>query len=495
MMKFFGMILDNPGVVLFTVFFFGFCIFIHEFGHFIAALWRGLHVEKFSIGFGHRIWGFKWKGVDFIVGWLPLGGYVAIPQLDPVSEPETSEGKKLPVAKPLDRMITAFAGPFFNILFAFFLSFFVWHFGLMRPQVDSFEVYKVPQDHAEYKAGLRSGDEIIAINGTEVKEFSKGWGEAVERIATTVGKVNLIVKSGDESKTIQYTPDENPDYENGAFPFFTIKHPVRIAQLTRAEENEMMPAEKAGVKVDDIVLSVNSEPVVNVSNFIKQIDGTKGNPFSMTLDRNGEIIKIQDIIAIEKTVPSGEEQRTAHFIGVQLSPKLHQVHPTPTKQLKETLQRIGRVFGALFAPLFGKESHVTINHLGGMPTIVTATGVTVINGGYVEGLFFIVFLSFNLAFINLLPIPVLDGGHITFSLVEMTIRRPLPTKLVHHLQTLFAVLLIGLMLYVNGRDLFRFGKFFSSADKEKAEEAQPASEDKPTQITEESASAETPVIP
>ena len=91
----FTQILTIIGSALFMIFFFGMCIFIHELGHFLAAKWRGLHVIAFSIGF-RKIWGYRWRGVEYRIGWIPFGGYVEIPQIDAVEEAKDENGKVLP---------------------------------------------------------------------------------------------------------------------------------------------------------------------------------------------------------------------------------------------------------------------------------------------------------------------------------------------------------------------------------------------------------------
>ena len=152
--------------ILFIVFFFGFCIFIHEFGHLLVAMWRGLHIEKFSIGFGRPIYKFRRKNIDFLISWLPFGGYVALPQLDPSDAPKTSTGEALPPVKPLDRILTAIAGPLFNILFGFFLACIIWKVGIKGPAAaTSFTVGYVPETYIdanneqyavpEYEAGVK----------------------------------------------------------------------------------------------------------------------------------------------------------------------------------------------------------------------------------------------------------------------------------------------------------------------------------------------------
>jgi regulator of sigma E protease len=161
--------------VIFIVFFFGFCVFIHEFGHLIVAVWRGLHVEKFSVGMGPRIWGFKYRGIDFIISALPFGGYVSLPQLDPTDAPQSSEGKPLPHASPSARALTAFAGPLFNVLFGFVLAAIMWGAGLWRnAPATSMVISEVPPFLAQNVQGakLAENDIILAVNGTPVEEFN-----------------------------------------------------------------------------------------------------------------------------------------------------------------------------------------------------------------------------------------------------------------------------------------------------------------------------------
>ena len=116
-------ILGIAGSVIFVVFFFGMCIFVHELGHFLVARWRGLHVDAFSIGF-KKIWAKKINGVEYRIGCLPLGGYVELPQVDAATEaPKAADGTELPPAKPLDRLLTAAAGPICNIIFGLLLTY------------------------------------------------------------------------------------------------------------------------------------------------------------------------------------------------------------------------------------------------------------------------------------------------------------------------------------------------------------------------------------
>ena len=173
-------ILRFIGAFLFMGFFLGFCIFIHELGHFLAAKWRGLHIVAFSLGF-RKIWSKKINGVEYRIGWLPFGGYVDLPQIDTTSIAKTEDGVELPQAKPFDRMVTAFSGPFFNILFGLVLGCVVWIWGIPQdsPKMRSIVVDSVDKASPEYAAGLRENDAIVKING---KKFYCTWNDFVQKI-------------------------------------------------------------------------------------------------------------------------------------------------------------------------------------------------------------------------------------------------------------------------------------------------------------------------
>ncbi len=167
-----GHILSIIGSAIFMIFFFGLCIFVHELGHFLVAKWRGFHVIAFSIGF-RKIWGKKYKGVEYRIGWIPFGGYVDIPQIDSTGEAKDENGNPLPKGKPVDRILAAAAGPVFNIIFGFILAVAVWIGGLPQetPKLSSIEVATIEQESPEYRAGLREGDKILKLNGKTVQSF------------------------------------------------------------------------------------------------------------------------------------------------------------------------------------------------------------------------------------------------------------------------------------------------------------------------------------
>lgn len=214
--------------IIFIVFFFGFCVFIHEFGHLLVAAWRGLHIEKFSVGMGPRLWGFKYKGIDFIISALPFGGYVSLPQLDPTDAPKSSAGQPLPHASPSARALTALAGPLFNVLFGFLLATIMWAAGLWRNAPStSMVISRVPPFLAQLPAESPiKGDTVItAVDGVPMdSQPAATWGELGYLLPQALGdgqatapetlKLRYLAANGEEKEAV-ITPAPNPEWQAG----------------------------------------------------------------------------------------------------------------------------------------------------------------------------------------------------------------------------------------------------------------------------------------
>ena len=440
-------ILYGLGIGLFTIFFFGLCVFVHELGHLLVALWRGLTPEKFSVGFGKKIWGFTRGGVEYQVSMIPFGGYVALPQLDPSdTEPETSDGRKLPFAKPFDRALVALAGPAANIVFGFFLALFVWWFGVYAPSASKdCEVVSVPETAAEYQAGLRPGDHIVAVNG---RGFTRGWNDIAERIVLATGEVILSVTREGKPVDVCYKPKPNPEVENLGYPFFKVCEPTMIEKTLPKS-----PAEKAGIQSRDRILTVNGKVIEHPYVFIETIAASEGKPVTLTVLRDGKTLAFPGIVPEATKLADG---RTIYRIGAALDSLLILTHPNPWKQFTNTFTRTRDTLRSLLT----RGSLVKPNHMSGPIGILQATGINVYLGGLRKGLDFIVMVCFSLAIFNLFPVPVLDGGHIMIAGIEGVSRRRIPAKLAEYVQTAFAVLLIGFMLYVTVFDILRTPKLW-----------------------------------
>ncbi len=522
------------GIFLFIAFFFGFCIFIHELGHFMAARWRGLHVIAFSIGF-KKIWGYKYKGVEYRIGCIPFGGYVDLPQIDCTGQAKDENGNNLPPVKPSDRIITAFAGPLFNVFFGFFLGAFLWIHGIPQdtPRMTSFEIASVVEDSPEYKAGLRKGDVVQTLNGSH---FNSTWMEFVEKVLYTVGEAELGVNRGNQKMTIKYLPKANKLFmpeEGLGFPFFLPKIPVVLVPLANS------PATKAGLRKNDVVLKVNGIEVNSFDEFFDRVNEYAEKPLVFTIRRHGEIMEIGNISAIEtqesnfyrigvgydyaipiivtkiiagsaaekaglrindviqkvngKVVSNPQKFfnmiqqsrgdamdfmvfRDGQSMNISVTAKLIKnydigilpvfySYPNPFQQLVDTIDRTIKAIRSMCS----KQSTIKPRHMSGPIGIVNAIGKTVYYGGVIQALNLIVMITFSLGIFNLLPIPVLDGGHILLALIESVTRRPLSEKFVKPIFIACIALLIGLMVFVTFYDMKRIyndvARSFMSSEK------------------------------
>lgn len=621
----FWSILSGAGIVLFIVFFFGFCIFIHEFGHLICALWQGLYVEKFSIGFGKALFGFTIKDIKFVVSILPLGGYVSIPQLDPSDAPKKTDGTPLPFASAKARALTAFAGPLFNILFGFVLACVLWLTGVWQaPPSSACMVENVPivvpvyggsngvdtveaivkingesvegvmlpagkyagslydlccfwndfpenfalpkENHStvkltvrdmtsdkadevreieypvvfnpEYTAGLRKGDRITAFNGTPVTKGTNGLFEMSAYNESPNAEITVV--RGDAAPVVlSYQQLPNSRLEDLKIPFFEgrdplvvcdvlpnspaelaglkggdqllsyngkamlnvqdfltdvrlmtdknlklciargsqeqvltlevpqrLEHPVTIGDLGMAFNVIVKsvflesPAERAGLKNYDRLVKINGIEVTDAKMFSETVQNDGHNPITLEIIRSGAHLTITGIAA--EKVTAGDTSR--YMLGITLddTPQKILAHPNPWVQFSDVFNKTARTLWLLFQPVTsfvtGKETGtapVKVKHMSSFLGIFTMLWYSVQTEGMRGGLAFIVLITFGLAFANLLPLPVLDGGHILFAFIEFVIRRRLPQKFMVVVSNIFAVLLIALMLYITFNDVLR----------------------------------------
>jgi regulator of sigma E protease len=448
---------------------FNLLIFVHELGHFLAARWRGLKVDRFAIWFGKPIWKKKINGVEYALGTIPAGGYVSLPQMatmEAIEGKSESSDKPLPPISALDKIIVAVAGPLFSFLLAFCFAGLVWVVGRpINEDDDSTLVGFVDPTGPAWKAGLRPGDKILEIDGHPVKNFAPPSQDSVTwRIVTSQG-TNIAFKylrDGKEEMAFA-TPYKRPTewYERKSLRQVLIT-PAHRAIIYEVATNS--PAALAGLRRGDEIVAVNGQKAYSFMPLVYEEETmTNGpiKPVALTVRRGSQ--EFERVLSPEKPLkPTG----SGPLFGItawQGNTNVALLHPLPTDQIKESARQIY----ATLSTIFSHKSDVGVQQLGGAVMIIRLySNLFQSENGWRLVLWFSVVLNVNLALLNLLPFPVLDGGHITLALIETARRRPVNARVLQYLQTACAVVLIGFMLFIA---FFDTGDWVRSARKNREE--------------------------
>lgn len=441
----FQSLLSNIWAILLTILAFGASIFVHELGHFLAARRRGLHVERFSIGFGPAIWSWRGKdGVEYRISWLPLGGYVALPQLAAMSEIEGDSSVDIAQLPPVSygsRMLVLVAGAACNILFALALACVIWikgqpsngmatstTIGYVAPELTLADGSKITSPARE--AGLQAGDLIRAIDGQKVSE----WNDIVQAIVTGSGRtatgkpkaVLTIEREGRKQDVTVYPQLAGPDefrrvgIDSG---YDLIVHEVTPGGI----------AAQVGLLRGDQLISFNGQRILNFNTYAEILTATKAETLAILVRRGDHEI------ALKIPPRTGSDA----LIGIALTTSFSLTHPTPFAQLTDNVLMTVRTLSSLINP----QSDIGLSKMSGPVGIVrilhsaAQVGITVV-------IMFTILINVNLAIFNLLPIPVLDGGQMLFATIAKLRGRALPTNFIMATQSAFVILLFGMMIYV-----------------------------------------------
>jgi RIP metalloprotease RseP len=580
----FGDLLSSFKGIALVAIFFGGSIFVHELGHFLAARKRGLKIERFSIGFGPRLFGWTGKdGVDYRVSIIPLGGYVALPQLaemEGIEGASSEEAEKLPKISYADKMIVSVMGAVFNVIFAFVLAFILWFTGMPVAEGTSTTVIGyVPEQLVTssghlaelglgntvpgpaYKAGLRSGDKVLAVDDNPVANFNQ--------ITEAVMLGNRKDSQGNPTATFKVERD-------GKELEFVVQ-PARIELNSKSGDKVRMaglqprteviigepaansPAAKAGLKAGDRVLSIDGQPLNNTVEFRELLRKGGAKPRTLLVEREGgvslkvvitpqlnttvnpvsiiaygeeknrhqlivlpatqdlltrdpaavrdqlmvlgispddpalaetlkagtiidkvdgrtQIVSVRSLEDLEKAGAGAPRDLTVYWkrangdagnlalrnaqvrrgkpvehaqIGTYFVTKPEMAYRNPWETcagiVKSTFTTLGR--------LFDRGSDIQVKQLASVISI-TKTYYN-ISEDIRRVLWFTVLINLNLAVLNLMPIPVLDGGHMLIATIQRFTKGVLNSKAVIILQYTFMGLLLSLMAYIILHDVRR----------------------------------------
>lgn len=578
----FNSLFSNVWSIFLVIIFFTGSIFVHELGHFWAAKRRGLKVERFSIGFGPKIFGWTKNGTEYRVSLFPLGGYVAIPQLADMGAIEGTsqlDVKSLPAISYTDKMVVSVMGAVFNLIFAFILATIIWIVGQpsSKEQLTNTVGYVAKTINLDtetiipgpaYEAGVRPGDKILEVDGIKINGFNDlqqylvtGTGRSESgspMVSLTIERGNKIEKvtvyprlielnsiskermrytgiSPEQSLVIGETIKDSPAYfsklekgdvliaANGVNlyslktlsdlleeapehkVFLTIKRGNKLIEvplqaekvaytkplglLTALTENDEIASLKflpnypegttegladpktpstlavfdqakdsqffKGILEGDTLISINGKEPNSLENFLNIVNAILPEQnVTLAMRRKGstEPLEGYSITFTPKNLTSALlPAKTQYLIGIQLNPSPLIIHVNPLVQFSNNISMTFRTLGSLFS----SGSDLSINNLMGPPGIIR-----VLHTFSVEDLrlliWFVILLNINLAILNLMPIPVLDGGHMLFATIAKIRGKAIPYKLIAGIQSTFMILLFSLMLYVSFFDVRRW---------------------------------------
>ena len=415
----------------------GILVFVHEFGHFIMAKRAGVRVEKFSLGFGPKLIGFKKGDTEYLISALPLGGYVKMAGENPDETP-TGDPDEFPSKTVWQRITIGIAGPFTNIVLAFFVMPLVFMIGI--PAEGPAKVGYVVKGSAGERAGFQAGDVIEEINGRTIDD----WSMAMTLIAVNPDTdVSVMVEREGSKKMLSLRPSVATELkigDSGLVPDM----PVEIGALISGG-----PAEKAGVEVGDKILAANGETMYHRAQFSNFVQEHHEKPIRIVIERNGRRLQ-------KNITPMQKDNR--YIIGVawkQLGVRKFGFWESTKLGFEKTIEIIDLTF-LTFKKLvtFG----LSIKTLGGPVMIAQLSGQAAASG-LSAFLYFLAFVSISLGVLNLIPIPVLDGGLVLFLLIEAVRRKPLKRKTMEIAQSIGAAVLITLFAVVSYNDVMRM--FFS----------------------------------
>jgi regulator of sigma E protease len=393
----------------------GVMILIHELGHYWAARFFDVKVETFSFGFGPRLFGFRRGETDFRFSAILFGGYVKMAGDQPGDE-AASDPRSL-FAKPRwQRTIIAFAGPAINMVLAVVLltGLFMVEFPKV-PMPHSPVVGFVMPEGAADKAGIREGDQVVQID----TKVDPTWEDiALTEVASARRPMDVWVNRNGKRLHLTITPNYDDKQDVGYAGWFQETE-VQVSGFYAGIDT----AERAGLKQGDILISVNGDPIRSTSRMRELIDHAKGDPVDLVFSRRGERHEIS-ITPVRKEV-EGQER---WMIGVELQSRFEIVKLALPQALAEATRTSVQNAKLIFSVLEGiVERRMSPKSFAGPIRIAQMSGQAARQGA-ATFIGLMAAVSLNLAIVNLMPIPILDGGVILLLLIEMLLRRDLDLK-------------------------------------------------------------------
>jgi regulator of sigma E protease len=431
----------------------GVLIFVHELGHFATAKWAGIEVPRFSIGLGPKMIGFTRGETEYVISWLPLGGYVRMAGMDDMESLEggeydaeaarqagrTFESKSLPV-----RAIVIAAGVVMNALFAWFL-YTVIAMGWGVPPIPGPVVGDVIEELVPPEASafldIAPGARVTAVNGQAVRDFSD-----VRRLMAMPRDTIRIEFAQAPAITVPVPTGDQARGEMIASLEPRMDIPTIVALV-----GEGSPAEAAGLRAGDRITAVAGQPVDQWHDMVAILETRPGEAVPLTVRRNGEVVELTVTPEVREVAAAGEP---VGRIGIgRVSPGRDRLGPVAATihGAQETVRVTSLILDFLRGLFTGRASPRDV----GGPILIYQITDQVARVGLVAFLEFMALFSINLAILNLLPIPILDGGQLVFLAVEGVRGKALSTESRIRLSQLGLVLIVAIMVWALANDFLR----------------------------------------
>lgn len=420
------------------IFVLGVLVFVHELGHFLVARWHGVRVLTFSLGFGPRLFSTKRGDTEYCISIIPLGGYVKMAGENP-DEPRSGAADEFMSKSKWQRFQVYIAGPAMNIVLALVVMTFVLYSGAEAPAYEEQApvIGSVTADSPAAKAGLRPGDRILSVAGKAVPTWEQLFLTVMPRAER---EIPVEFERGGQRQTVQITPAAQK-FQMGDIGVNPDTHP-QIRELVAGGS-----AEKAGLQVGDVMMAVNGKPVTSDRDLVTIINQNAGTSLAMQVKRRGDL----QTIAVTPALDGGVGK-----IGVRFAPfEVRRIEPSFTQAMrlsaKQNLEWSTMIFEAVIGLVKGETSP---------KQLMGPVAIAQLSGGAARVSFVALFglmamISLNLGILNLLPIPVLDGGHIFIMAVEGLFRRDFSIAVKEKMLLAGFVVLMALMVTVIYNDLMR----------------------------------------
>ena len=413
-------------------------VFAHELGHFLAAKRAGVYVETFSLGMGPKVLKKTLGETEYCLSALPVGGYVKMKGENP-DEPSTGAANELQSKSIAARFSIFVAGPMMNLVLAVFITSFLFYIGIDEPryQYEPPVIGWINEDSPAEKGGLLPEDLIMSVGGKSVST----WQEAVEMIAVRGDKnVDIEIKRGSETKIVNVTPTVIKSLGVGVIGIQPVMKPI-VGNLM-----PKFPAEKAGVQIGDEIVEINGTRIFHWEQMKIFIQKYGTQTLNVVVLRSGQRVAL----AI-----TPKKQGNSVLLGIESEKltvlKKYGLGDSIVKGVVECRNMVIKTIG-LVKGIFVQE--VSVKTLGG-PIMIGQMAGEMIRMGFREFVNFIGMVSLSLGIFNLLPIPILDGGHIFLLFFELLNRKPLSMQRRELAQKIGLLILLPLIVFVFYNDIAR----------------------------------------